>query len=111
MEFLYVDMNVTYTTSNEKETYQNEWYSKNISFSAHMKREISWPRLKYFLLKNGQCVTKMLSDYNPRHFDRVYRSRYFGRVCGLSIYVLGIFLMANTFLHAAMITYDAQFLC
>ena len=50
MEFLYVDMNVTYTTSNEKETYQNEWYSKDISFSAHMKTEISWPRYLTLIL-------------------------------------------------------------
>ena len=51
MEFLYVDMNVTYTTSNKKETYQNEWYSKNISFSAHMKTEISWPSKIFFVEK------------------------------------------------------------
>ena len=52
MEFLYVDMNVTYTTSNKKETYQNEWYSKNISFSAHMKTEISWPRYLTLIPRN-----------------------------------------------------------
>ena len=53
-------MNVTYTTSDKKETYQNKWYSKNISFSAHIKTEISWPRLKYFLskkwtMRNNKC--------------------------------------------------------
>ena len=50
-------MNVTYTTSDKKETYQNKWYSKNISFSAHIKTEISWPSKIFFVEKNGQCVT------------------------------------------------------
>ena len=63
-----VDMNVTYTTTNKKETYQNEWYSKNISFAAHMKTEISWPRLKYFLSKNGQCVTKNVERLESKTF-------------------------------------------
>ena len=66
IEFLYVYMSVTYTTSNKKETYQNEWYSKNISFSAHMNKIFF---VEKWTMRNKKCWAITIQDIPIEFID------------------------------------------